>query len=126
MLPKSYHQSHVELLEILLKLQKQITANDVDIIAIKASYEQLKQVFHQKIMSLSTKELDSSQIIFWQSAQTEIHRTVRLLATELLFLQSARQTKTTEQRLSKISRSLEQLIIYCQKLIDESPKNPPS
>lgn len=118
MLPKFYTQACRSFLEVLLSFQKQLNAEYMNMIAIKTGYQQVKQVFQAEIMELTVDELDASAIAVWQSAQTEIHRRLRLLETEILFLRSARQVETAKQRLDKINTCLEQLIADCQKLVD--------
>ncbi|MEA5535699.1 heterocyst frequency control protein PatD [Crocosphaera sp. XPORK-15E] len=118
MLPKFYQQSYSHLGEVLLILQKQVRAKDLDLDALRISFDQVQQVFEQEIMALTLEDLDSSAIALQQSAKTEIHRMLRLLGTDLLFLQSSRQAGTTQQRLQKISDRLEQLISYCQGLLE--------
>ncbi|MEA5511171.1 heterocyst frequency control protein PatD [Crocosphaera sp. UHCC 0190] len=118
MLPKFSHQSYTNLGEALLNLQEQVRAKDLEIDGLRTRFEQVQQVFEQEIMGVTLEDLDSSAIALQQSAKTEIHRMLRLLGTDLLFLQSSRQAGTTQQRLQKISDRLEQLISYCQGLVE--------
>ena len=42
-------------------------------------------------MGVSGEDLEPQALSRWQSVQTEIHREMKLLSTELLFLQLGRQ-----------------------------------
>ncbi len=119
MLLKFYHQSYQELLVKLLKLQTLVMAEDIDMIAIKTIYEQVQIIFQEQILSVSLDELDFSALPLVRSAQTEIYKNLRLLGTELLFLTSSRQKRTTEQRLEKIEGKVKDLIGYCQAILKQ-------
>ncbi len=119
MLLKFYHQSYQELLVKLLKLQTLVMAEDIDMIAIKTIYEQVQTIFQQQILSVSLDELDFSALPLVRSAQTEIYKNLRLLGTELLFLTSSRQKKTTEKRLEKVEGKVKDLIGYCQAILQQ-------
>ncbi|MDJ0731262.1 MAG: heterocyst frequency control protein PatD [Crocosphaera sp.] len=119
MLLKFYHQSYQELLVKLLELQKRVIAEDTDMIAIKTIYEQVQTIFQKRILRVSLDELDCSAIPLVRSAQTEIYKNLRLLGTELLFLTSSRQRKTTKKRLEKVQEKVKDLIGYCQAIIKQ-------
>ncbi|ACB53741.1 conserved hypothetical protein [Crocosphaera subtropica ATCC 51142] len=127
MLLKFYHQSYQELLDRLLELQKQVLAKDIDMITIKSIYEQTQGIFQTQILRVRLDELDCNahreadlfEIALIRSAQTEIHKNLRLLKTELLFLTTSRQTQTTEQRLKKVQEKVRELIGYSQAIISQ-------
>jgi hypothetical protein len=119
MLLKFYHQSYQELLDKLLQLQKQVGEKEIDMMAINTIYNQGQEIFKSKILRVKLDELDCNAIILIQSAQTEINKNLRLLGTELLFLASSRQAGTTQKRLDKVQRIIEQLIGYCQAVIKQ-------
>ena len=62
MLLKFYHHSYQELLLKLVKLQNLVLTEDIDMIAIKTTYEQVQTIFQQQILSVSPDELDLSLI----------------------------------------------------------------
>lgn len=51
-----------------------------------------------------------------QPALTEMNRTLRLLAMDVAFLQTARQSITTQQRQRQMGDKLEQLLGFCTAL----------
>ncbi len=134
MLLKFYHQSYQELLDKLLELQKQILAKDIDMITIKSMYEEVQAIFQHQILSVRLDDLDCNahrgleegrsladlfEIAVIRSAQTEIHKNLRLLRTELLFLTTSRQAQTTERRLQKVQEKIKDLIGYSQGIISQ-------
>ncbi|NEO28644.1 MAG: heterocyst frequency control protein PatD, partial [Kamptonema sp. SIO4C4] len=54
----------------------------------------------------------------WQSIQTEINRTMRLLQTDVLFLQASRQMATRQQREQGCLQKIDKLIQFCHTLLD--------
>ena len=79
--------------------------------------KELQQFFNQTLWpNISQLELSQNQPQ-WRSAITEIHRHMRLLAVEVNFVQSARQSQTYQQRLNQINHRLEQLQGFTQVLM---------
>ncbi len=117
MLPKFSQQSYLNFQVVLTKLQEEIIDNDFNLAKIREIFQELEAIFQKEILGASVEGLDPSLASVWQSTQTEIHRTLRLLGTDLLFLQSSRQQRTTEQRLKIIRHRLDQLIGYCQVIL---------
>ena len=121
MLPKSHNQACQEFLTALLRLREHLSASSLDAGSLQEKLRQLQQFFQERIISLPDDGLEGSAASRWQSIQTEMHRTLRLLGTDILFLRSSRQATTTEQRLGTIGDRLSQLIGYCQAIV--SPDN---
>ena len=119
MLLKFYYQSYQGFLAKLLELQKQVMAKGWDLIRIKTLYNQVQEIFQNQMLTVKLDELDCNAIPLVQSAETEIYKNLRLLGTELLFLGSARQGGTTQQRLEKVQRIIEQLINYTNAVIKQ-------
>jgi hypothetical protein len=75
----------------------------------------LEQAF-QQLLNLDT-ELPPALVTIWQSYLTETHKQLRLLNTDLLFLQTARQPLTREQRYRQSYSRLTQLLADTQALL---------
>jgi hypothetical protein len=71
--------------------------------------KKLLTYFQSEILTLKEDEIDLSLRSSWLSFQTETHRCLRLLTTELLFLASSNNPQTREQRIVKIKKILEQI-----------------
>ncbi len=112
MLPKYYKV----FLEQLFMLQKQVLSESIDIAQTKIIFEQVSRTFEHKIfnedMHIYFKDNHKHTII--QSVKVEINKHLRLLKTELLFLESARQLETIHKRINKIQQRITKLIDYCK------------
>jgi hypothetical protein len=71
-------------------------------------WQQLKQFYDTKIIGTDDR---------WQQVRTEIHRAIKLLEMDLLFLRSAKQITTKQQRVKTIVSRLEQLSGYWQIIL---------
>ena len=119
MLLKFYYQSYQRFLAKLEELQKEVLAKDQELIRLKTFYDQAQEIFQNQILNVTLDELDCNAIALVQSAETEIYKNLRLLGTELLFLGSARQAGTTQQRLEKVQGIIERLTDYANAIIEK-------
>ncbi len=119
MLPDSYSQAYQEFLKILLTWQKRANSNNFDAVALQNSFQEAQNFFKTEIVSLSEESLDENIVSRWRSIATEMHRTFKLLSTDMIFLRSAKQSTTQQQRLKSISDRLSQLIGYCRVMLSE-------
>lgn len=117
MLPKSEQKSYKNFLVSLTQLRDQVTVSDTNITKIAENFQAVQEIFQNQLLGLTTEELETSIIPSWQSIQTEIHRMLRLLGTDILFLQSSKRQETIQQRLDTIRDRTEQLIGYCQAIM---------
>jgi hypothetical protein len=117
MIPNSYNFAYTNLENSLLDLQKLIAALDVEEVDLAwyNNWQQVREIFQLQIVNLSGEELTPQQ----RSIHIEIHRSWRLLETDLLFLRSARQAATLRARLKSLSERLNCIITYCQVLLKE-------
>lgn len=80
---------------------------------LQAAYIKLEIEFKSQIMPLSADLGEDSRSL---SYLTEMHKQMRLLKTELMFLQSVKQPDKVRSRLSNIRQCLEKLGSYCQNV----------
>ncbi len=59
-----------------------------------------------------------------QSITTEINKDLRLLNTDIMFLQAARQGQTVQQRMTQVGDRLNRLIQYCQFVLENAQAPP--
>ena len=101
--------------------------------AIAKEFANLEQMYREKILILTAENGDrtipkdipgtiSQSISQWQSLHTETHRTMRLLQTDIIFLQASRQETTIQQRQVACLTKIERLIEYCQQILTQLPK----
>jgi hypothetical protein len=117
MLPTSHQKAYQKLLNALLALHEQIDSPNLRLSLIQEKFQQLQQVFQNEVMPLGSEELEGMIASRFQSVQTEMHRALRLLGTDLLFLRSSKQAATSEQRLTTLRDRLSQMRDYCQVIL---------
>ena len=117
MLPLQHDRVYRELLNALLELENLTTATDLEPSSLEKQYALVKEIFQTRALTLTEEVLDPALVPRWQSVQTEINRAVRLLQNDIIFLRSARQPATRQTRLKTLCDRLEQLIGYCQVLL---------
>lgn len=109
---------------------------------LKSAIAQLQQHFHSEILGLEDPQrlpphdlggaLDPGIAQRLRSLQVEIDKQLKLLAMDVLFLQTARQATTLDQRLQQMGDRLERVDRYCAIVLEapastESPElNPPN
>lgn len=71
-------------------------------------------------MRADSGELDASETPHEQSYLTEIHKQLRLLGTDVTFLQASRQPATAEARQTAAIARLNTLIGYCGALLQKN------
>lgn len=76
-------------------------------------FAQLQQQFQQQIVTLNLEGLEGAIASLLASLHTEMGKQIRLLGMDLMFLQTARQPETRQQRLTQIGDRLRLLISYC-------------
>ena len=119
MLPESHRQPYQEFLRTLVELQELATASQLDLALLQQNWQLVQVIFQQQIIILTSDGLDAGISSRWQSLQTEIHRSLRLLEMDIIFLRSSRQAVTVRGRLKSAGDRLDQLIGYCQVLLQE-------
>ncbi|BBA78819.1 hypothetical protein RGRSB_0202 [cyanobacterium endosymbiont of Rhopalodia gibberula] len=119
MLPKPHQKFYQEFLDSLIVLRDQVMMKDIDSGRLSQNFQVAQEIFQNKILELTTENLENSAVSSRQSIQTEIHRMLRLLRTDFLFLQSSHKRRTTEQRLEIVLNHIEKLIGYCQVILSK-------
>ena len=103
-----------------IDLAKNQSYNDTGLnqTALFAGLEQVQQLFKEQILTMNWDRVPSDRVSSMQSYVTEMHKQMRLLATDAIFFQTARQPATQQQRLSQITTRIETLIRYCDALLE--------
>lgn len=97
--------------QLLHQLQLELDGPTTDSAKLRASIAQLQQMFQAEIVPIAVAEdRVNSQL---QSIQIEINKQLRLLETDGIFLQAARQPVTVQQRKQQMHHRLEILLQYC-------------
>jgi len=117
MLIPSQRQSYQDFKHLLDDLHVSLKDQELDKTEVQERFQAVKQLFHEKIITLNPKELSPEQAAAWQSRQTEIHKHIRLLETDVLMLRTARTSETLQSRVATISDRLNTLMRYCGAML---------
>jgi hypothetical protein len=90
----------------LLDLRKFLTLPDLSASMVQTGFLEVKQVYQTTILRLDLESLDAQS----RSIVTEMHRLMRLLETQLMFLKSARTEGAITQRQRQILEHLNQFV----------------
>lgn len=120
MLPTRHRQVCQSLLDALHQLRDTADrAEEVEPAALAAELQSIHSRWQETVLPLPDDDLDAAIASRWLSVRTEVHRNLRLLQTEVTFLQAARQSATASQRLSTIRDRLQQTISLLEILLAE-------
>ena len=116
MLPASHNRAYQDFLNLLTEFNCFLINSEekVNQLQIIQRFQHLQPWFDRNIADLESENLEQDIISRWQSVQTEIKREFKLLAIDILFVASARQSSTLDKRLQSIKGRVAKLIGYCQ------------
>lgn len=117
MLPLLHFQQYQAFQQALEQLRKTITVTDWEGAALRDRYQNVQLLFQSQIATLSADDLAPEHAPRWQSLQTEIHKQMRLLETDMMLLLSSRSSATSQRRLLSVRDRLNTLIQYCEALL---------
>ena len=112
----AYQQVYDRFQPLLQRLQQAVEAGDRD--SLNSAFQEAQQLFQQQIVPLDLEALDQPRSLKVRSIQVEINKQMRLLATDLLFLKTARQSATASQRQQQIGDRVTLLLRYCAAVIE--------
>lgn len=118
MLPQSHRDRYQEFFTVLEMLKQTAAATNLTGAALQQMFEQVQQLFQQRILCLDNDDINSADASRLQSYLTEINKQMRLLGIDVMFLQAARQPATQEQRLVQLNSRIQTLIDYCKALLE--------
>jgi hypothetical protein len=113
---ESYLQAYDRLQQSLQQLQRAVETGDRD--SLQPRFQAAQQLFQQEITLLDLEALDPKLALKIRSIQVEINKQMRLLATDLLFLKTARQAATASQRQQQIGDRVTLLLRYCDSILE--------
>ncbi|MGB3236656.1 MAG: heterocyst frequency control protein PatD [Geitlerinemataceae cyanobacterium] len=119
MLPNDRQQRYRKLRESLEQLCLQVGVDRPDAVSLRESVDRVQEFFGSQLLHLPAEGLDPADVSRTQSYNTELHKQLRLLATDVLFLGSARQAATVQQRQGQLRDRLMILLRYCDILLGE-------
>ncbi len=114
MLP--FHAQYHHFQQMLHLLQMQLQSDRPQ---LQESLTAAQTYFREQILSLDPETLESADAARIYSFQVEINKQLRLLSTDLMFLQAARLSTTQRQRQQTIGERLTLLLRYCEGILGE-------
>lgn len=91
------------------------SSSDGDV--LQGQVAQMGEYFREHLLELPHEGLEPGQWGMVQSLHTEVHRQIRLVATDVGFWRAARRTETVQQRLGQVGDRLETLRQYCDGML---------
>lgn len=128
MLPEIDRARYREFQQALEQLQGMATAaasvgGAADATALSQGFSEalsgVQQFFGREILAHPPQDVSAEVASRIQSCHTEMHKQLRLLATDAMFLRSARSPETFRARQIQASDRLKTLIGYCSALLEE-------
>ena len=117
MLPPTHRQCYLEFKLALQELQTTATTTGWQPSVLRDHFQDVQQLFHSRIASLSADDLAPEDVSRWQSVQTEIYKQMRLLETDFMMLQASRSSATSSYRQTKVRDRIHTLIQYGEALL---------
>ena len=99
--------------------QQTLSERLIEAAAIKQAVQAIETCFRDRVLTLDSASSESLHGI-----QVEINKQLRLLKTDCLFLQTAKQADTRGQRLVQMRDRLKLLQSYCAMLLETPPAHP--
>lgn len=124
-LPNAYLEKYQRLLGLLGELQEEVLNLPSPLTSVTAinshNYQELQDFYQQQMFPLLEEEFSDEvppEIVSrWRSLNTEIHRSMKLLALDISLLKAARSPQMQQTRRQGMSDRLSTLISYCQVIL---------
>ena len=118
MLPEIHRQHYQRLYELLERLRQIALPETIpDRATLSKALPEVWQFFQEKILSLPADELNQQTASRVQSYQIEMHKQLKLLDTDVMFLQASRQPATIQQRQAQLGDRIKTLMGYCEAVL---------
>lgn len=121
MLPESHQQPYQVFRRAIAQLLAIATRSQIDGVALRTEFLQAQQLFQTQLMGLSGDGLTPAADSLVRSYLTEINKQLRLLGVDVMYLQAARQSMTTQKRQAQMGDRLRTLLRYCDTLLEPPP-----
>ena len=120
MLPELHRQRYEEFRQELSHLVERMMQFESNITALASESQKVQLFFRDQVATLALDQLTGGMAPRSQSYQVEMDKQLRLLAVDVMFLQTAKQAATVQQRLGAVGDRLQTLIGYCDALIEHT------
>lgn len=117
MLPKLQKQELLTWLELLKGFHVVLFKSEKNVSEIKSNWQKINEYLQKTILNITQENREISNISLFQSWQTETHRYIRLINTDLMFFYSAKQPHLQQQRLTFINQRLEAVMTLTEDFL---------
>ncbi|HIK28328.1 MAG: heterocyst frequency control protein PatD [Oscillatoriaceae bacterium SKW80] len=117
MVPSNYRKKYTEFKQTLEQLQEITVESDTG--TLWKSFSGVQEFFGREILGLKADDISPEMASRIQSLHTEMHKQLRLLKMDLMFLRSAHSSETLRVRQIQVSDRLKTLLGYCSALLGE-------
>lgn len=114
MLPKTHFVPYHQLAAMVENLAILMAAENLEVEAIASQFQRLESYFLKAIVTLTDDTLEPRTANQWRVMQTEIHRLLRLMKTDLIFWQMAIKSGKKPKQTQRLRDYLDKLQTFCQ------------
>lgn len=107
-----------ELLNYLHRQKELLSKQWINQTKIADNWQLIKDIYYQEIINYTPSVTAPPLPSQWGKIQTEINREIKLLNTDIIFLQSAKNSVTQQQRIINCRLRTDHLISYSEKLLE--------
>jgi hypothetical protein len=109
-----YQQFH----QMLGTLEAEVKQANPEARSLQVQFLEMQQWFQQQIMAADLSALATQQANLLQSIHIEVNKQLRLLGTDVMFFQAARQPLKRQQRQSQMGDRIHLLRTYCDHILE--------
>ena len=120
MLPTSHVRNWQEFKQLVEQLQGVVALEELDRVLFRSKVDRVEQFFRSCMIDVNSDQLDPSVVSQLQAYQTEVHKQLRLLGMDAMFLQAAYQSITAQERQRQMEARLQTLISYCEAVLRDN------
>lgn len=120
MLPKSHREELLSWITLLRSCDILLCGDVNNLVLLKDKFSEIQTYLNTKIMSIEPSNLDSNIPSLFEPWQRETYRYIRLLQTDFLFYQSAKQSTTKLDRISLIQQRLNDVIKLTENYLENN------
>ncbi len=125
MLPELHRQCYEEFRRKLSNLVEIMKQFELDFTSLGRASQKVQLFFRDQVSALALDELTGRAAQRSHAYRVEMHKQLRLLAVDIMFLQAAKQSATVQQRVVAVRDRLTTLVGYCDALLTESAPDQP-
>jgi hypothetical protein len=110
-------QPYQEFQESLLQITEHLASDTYSMSELQTALAHLQTILQQRIQPILELAWDAPMLHRLQSYQVEMDKQLRLAKLDLLFLRSAQQGPTQQQRLMQLQERIDKLGQYCTAVL---------